>query len=145
MSVQLLERWNCVAQVLRLLRDYFKQDIYWSHDLGPWLGSGVQPSVAVHTCVARHVLHHGAHHVLNIHNPITHIAVHTNHLKYTIYIWSDYLYLYVCALTYVVFLLERFIFICMKTYFCWYFLSYIVHKLLKADGQNKSVKYVSDK
>lgn len=38
-SVSLLERWNCVAQVLRLLRDYFKLDNYRGHEPGPRPGA----------------------------------------------------------------------------------------------------------
>lgn len=96
-SVSLLERWNCVAQVLRLQRDYFKLDNYRGHDLDPRSGVECNPrSLYIHTCVTWHVQHHGAYHVFNIHNPITHIAVHAN-LKH-ICIKSECMYLYVYTL-----------------------------------------------
>ncbi|CAB3246012.1 unnamed protein product [Arctia plantaginis] len=50
--VSLLERWNYVAQVLRLQRDYFKLDNYRGHDLDPRLGSRPQPPAI---CTARYI------------------------------------------------------------------------------------------
>lgn len=54
-TVSLLERWNCVAQVLRLQRDYFKLDNYRGHDLVPPVGRGCTPVPVSHvsagTCI----------------------------------------------------------------------------------------------